>query len=953
MRRKSIYTIIILLVIAVNLIFAVSFAQTSNFEVISKSFKSSASSDVYPGSKRAQLRIDMRYIGSTTIYAVAGCLEDLPSGITPSYGYSLCSPARDLNGSAKVYVKPGDIIYFTFYLDVDKSVTPGTYNVTLVISYRDGDAGATLYNESYTINITISPYPELKFTVVDASWSPGAYPGTIDTALRVTLRNNGESALRNAIVKLKLPSGMEPSELQTQLGYVDVGDQATLQFNDIDIDEYLTPGTYTVTLTINGVAETPDEVTYDASTTILTSVKVDALTSDLYVIKPLAAQWGEARPRPSYPSSRYMPLTITLINDGEYDVTSLKVKVSSSYLRPIKPEDVYSARIYPGGSCSLTLYFDVAEYAPDTFNIRIDLDYWVDLGGGTLVKISSSHSISTFVEEYVGTHSDGIYVVSAGWLNNYNVFPNTDNATYQVIIANRLPFQISGIKATLALPKGFTGNERGKATAYLDGPLASYSTATLLFRISVGNVTSGSYEATLTLDYIAQSGGPGTRRVEQHKVEITVVNDSNAIELISVNWLGSAVEPGTYGVILRVDMRDNYIDSMSGVILELDLPQGFLSALDNTSRVKVASASPELIQAVQQVTPQNIPALISMIRSMATSPSPQQYSRGDTITFLLPLNVLVNSTGTYWASGKISYIDSWGCRREYSIELPMIVLGSTRYIDVELTGSLSVKSRYANMTLTLRNIGSSPAYNVYLTIRPSQNAPILIATPSTIYIDRLDAGSKTSIPVTFAFNPMGYQSVMGATTVINYGVVPLTISISYKDANGYSHSYDTSITVALEPFIDIVVRDLKAEASGGTVEISGTLINYGSATAYRVEVKVYVNGKTSSSFIGDMDPGAQTAFRIDLEDVSEVSDVAKISVGYYNIFNEYDHRELNVSIVKLPPKTEEEAAREAPAPPYGLVIVIVIVVFLILVGLLVYRLYKSHMRKLRGEAAVQ
>jgi hypothetical protein len=967
--RKSILIAIILTTLPLLLIatFTTTQASSGNFEVLSTTFKSSVGADVYPGSKRASLRVDVRYVGGSSISDISGQIKDLPSGISPSY--SPTSPARGLDGAVKASAKPDDVFYFEFYLDVDKSVSPGTYSATLVISFKN-DTSRPSIHEYYMVDLVIAQYPRLNLVAVDASWSPDAYPATTSTSLKVTIRNMGDCNLRNAIVKLRLPSGMSPEESTTQLGALARGDQATIQFNYIDVSESVRPGSYSATLYINGTAQTPDGVAYDASTSISFTIEVKALSADLYVLRLFSAQWGEARPgeapSPTYPGSKYAPLTVTIANVGKYDVTSLRAKASSQYLEPVRSEQVYSTRIYSGGSCSPTFYFNVKENAPESFSVTVDLEYWIDLRGGTLVKIIDSQSIQVFVERYIGTESEGLYVVSYGWLNNYNVFPHTDNATYQVTVANRLPFSVRGLKASLALPSGFRGDRGSVAIAYVDGPIRSYSTTTLSFRVSVDDVKPGGYEAALTLDYIVDSGGPGARRVEKYEVILGVVNDSEALELVSATWLGSAAEPGTYGVLLRVDIRNNYVDSMSGPVLELNLPKGFFSSIDNSSKVKVAPASPQALQMAQQAIPQNLQALISMIGSAASSPQAQQYSRGDVISFLVPLNVLVDSTGTYLAVGDVSYVDPWGCARKCQIEVPLVVLGSTKYLEVKFSGSLSAKNRYTNATMWLRNVGSSSIYNVMLTIKPAQSAvttsalgatstSLLIATPSTIYIDVLDPHSQMAVPVTFAFNPTGYQSVMGATTIMNYGVVPLTVSISYKDANGYSHSFDTTVTIALEPFIDIVVRDLKAEASGNVLEVSGTLINYGSATAYRVEVRVDAGNSSSSSFVGDVDPGSQTAFRVRVQASESLGDTAKLYVSYYNIFNERDARELPISITRVQPKVEEKPSGQAFPALYGigLLTIILVAIFLVLVGLLIFRLYRSHMKKMRSEAAVQ
>jgi len=955
--RRSAFIVIALATLLLMLIVAsTASASSDNFKILSTTFKSSAGTDVYPGSRRAHLRIDVQYLGQTTIYAIAGQLK-VPNGISPSYGYGLTSPARDLNGTTKSYAKPGDAFYFDFYLDVDKSVNPGIYNATLTISFRNETRPSEYLSESYSINIVIAQYPQLNLAVVDASWSPGAHPGTIGTSLRITVRNVGDCDLRNAIVKLKLPSGMSPEESTAYLGALARGDQATMQFSGIDVGENVRPGTYSAVLYVDGSAQTPDGVAYSASTTVPLAIEVKAVTADLYVLRLFSAQWGEARPSPAYPGSKYAPLTITIVNVGKYDVTSLRARASSQYLEPVKSEGVYSARIYSGGSCSLTFYFNVKEQAPESFHVAVFLEYWVDLGGGTLVKVKHDQDMQVFVERYTGTEGEGLYVASYGWLNNYNVFPCTDNATYQVTVANRLPFSVRGLKASLALPSGFKGDRGSTATAYVDGPVQSYSTTILSFRVSVGNVRPGTYKAVLILDYVVESGGPGARRVERYEVDLGVVSDSEALELVSAGWLGSAAEPGTYGALLRVDIRNNYVDSMSGTVLELSLPQGFFCSIDNSSRVKVAPTSPEVIRAVQQAIPQGLQSLVSILRSAVLSPPQErQYSRGDVISFLVPLNVLVDSTGTCLAVGNVSYVDSWGCVRRCRVEVPLVVLGSTKYVEVKFSGSLSAKSRYTNATLWLRNIGSSPMYNVELTIRPVQgvtSTPLLIATPSTIYIDALAPNNQVAIPVTFAFNPAGYQSVMGATTIVNYGVVPLTVSISYKDASGHSHSFDTTVAIALEPFIDIVVKDLRAEASGNILEVSGTLINYGSATAYRVEVRVWAGNGSSSTFVGDVDPGSQTAFRVRVPISESASGIATMSIGYYNIFNEHYVRELPISITRVQPKVEEGPAREAPPTFYGILTIALIAAFLVLVGFLIFRLYRSHMKRIQAEAVVQ
>jgi cytochrome b subunit of formate dehydrogenase len=104
-----------------------------------------------------------------------------------------------------------------------------------------------------------------------------------------------------------------------------------------------------------------------------------------------------------------------------------------------------------------------------------------------------------------------------------------------------------------------------------------------------------------------------------------------------------------------------------------------------------------------------------------------------------------------------------------------------------------------------------------------------------------------------------------------------------------------------------------------------------------------------------VDPGSQTAFRVRLQASESLGDTAKLCVSYYNIFNERDARELPISITRVQPKVEEKPSGQALPAIYGisLLTIVLVAIFLVLVGLLIFRLYRSHMKKMRSEAAVQ
>lgn len=939
MNKKGILIIPLTIILIIS-IQSPSTAQTINFQILNIIWRTTANTPVYPGSMNTQLRIEAKYNGSINIQACNGRLEELPKEITPSTGQGYISPARNPNGTVATNILPGDIIYFTYQLDVNKTITPGKYKAKLIISYR---AAGNIIEENHEITLTINPYPPIKISIIDAYLTPSSYPNTINTNLRITLMNKGESRITGGTIKLNLPSNFNPTEIKIQAPVIEINEQTTINFNDIDITENTQPGLYTATIQLNATLQTRDGVTYNQTTIENLQIKVESTPINLRILSPVAIQWGETRPTPTYQNTRYTALTITIMNNGGYDAQGITATVESQYLKPVKPVDTYQGRLTTGGTCTITLYYDINPYAPSQFNIQITLSYWVDLGGGTMTKITSTHTKTINIEEM--PRGGGTEIISTTWQNNINVYPNTENATLQITIANKQPYTIRGLKATLKLPKGMSGNNGEYSTTYINGPIQSYATTTIPIQISIGETPPGKYKAKLTLEYIAETGGPGTKFIDQHEITINVISDIEAIEVINVYWMQSTVEPGTYGAMLRIDVRNNYIDSMNGPIMEIKLPKGFINAFNNKSNtIKITPVTQQAIQQLIQA-PTNLQAILTLMQT--STQQKQQYTRGETLTFIAPINIQVNKTGIYHANITLSYIDGWGCKRSVEAEIEIPVLGATKYINAEISGRINIKSRYTTLNLTLNCIGSSPAYNVYITLRSLQTNPILIATPSTIYLEKLYG--EINIPINFAYNPTASQTALGATTIINYGVIPISIQIQYRDASGNQHTYETTIAVAIEPYIDLIIKDLKAELSSGNLKISGTIINYGSATAYRVKIQTKtLNTKTTSeTYIGDIEAGGQIAFRIDLKGVMETEEKAEIMVIYQNIFNEQYTRSLETGITKIeiitPPKTQEEI----PLTNWHTV-TIAVIIFLVIIGALSYKTYRNYMKKLKS-----
>jgi len=1007
---------------------------------------------VYPGSKRVDLKIEVVYLnGTANASSVVGWLKTT-EGIGFSSGSGACSPALLLNRSVAEKVALGDYITFEYLLDISASLTPGTYQLMLNISYFKESA---LASETHQIDLIVSPYPPLALRVVDAYFSPAPYIGSGNTNLYIILENAGNNSINSADFNVTLPENFTVENPRASTGLVNKGDRFTLTFSGVSIPSNVQASVYNLTLFADVSARTEDGVPYSDSTSFIVAVKVETpppeqplmlgavntfyngspspllpsaknvvlrvylvnklteaisamsvnvvLPDRIYVravsgtyingatpggscfvdvtvdvdsqisvgikegilnvtylktvsgssfimhqtvrfpinvetvhsyvpeVSLVTAYWGYPDPTPVYPTSRYVPLTVRLINEGRYSIEGIVVNVSSPLLTPIKGSDACSTTLVSGGYCTAVLYFDINTSAlnvPAIVSVSYKFTEY-----GTHINLAREFNLPLLVESYPASESL-ISLVDAGWENSAIVFPKTSNATYQITLANRAPYSIAGIKLQLKIPAGMLSKGKNEATSYFEGPVRSLATFTASFTVSVGEVSPGSYDANLTVDCILLSGGPGVRRVENLKLYIDVNDDGSALQIADSRWYEGSVGPNTYGAHLIVLVRNVYVDGLRGALLKLDLPKGMYNSADNSSSVKITPVSIQLPQPLQA---QNLMEILTNLLNAPQVNPTQVFNRGDFLTFMTTVNLFDVKVGTYKINGSLSYIDLWGGEREIPIVVSVPILGKTEYLEISMDRNINLRSRFVNASLNMKNRGSSPIYDAYLAISPYQGAPILIASPAVNYIESIGAGESVSIPITLAYNPLGFYAQTVGASSITYGPVPLMVSVIYRDAGGSSNMFNNSITVTVEPFIDLLIRNVRATGTNSSSTVTGIIVNCGSSAAYRVEAELKVGERVESSFIGDVDPGSEVAFRVD---VDKFSSSAVLSIKYYNVFNEVESKQINVTV-----KLQEETTTKPPQieQPYleRWIIVAGVIVFMAIAILLIYKMMKK------------
>ena len=648
--------------------------------------------------------------------------------------------------------------------------------------------------------------------------------------------------------------------------------------------------------------------------------------------------WGRTQPQTVFGYEKRVPLTIVVSNFGRYSAQSVVVYVKplNSSVESVVDRALCANTLAPHASCTVTTYFNIGfGEGKAVFSVVVSYE---NTNFGTLALRNVSFRIALNVEKFAG--GSGVYVVSSGWSNSWPAYPGTQNATYTITLVNMWPYTISGINATLYLPKGFSHKGKGYVTAYIAGPVRSLDTFSMSFTVTIDrNVEPGIYRAKLVVSYVVDVGGSQMKWVDVRYVDMEVNSLSNAITLVTVRWLGSAPEPGTYGAMLAIVLRDNYVPSMSGVVLRISLPEGFTCSINNESvatippaNIGTVPAAPSNVESLQR-------ALAALMSSSASAAQAISVSKGQFVTFVVPLNILVDKPGTYIANATLDFVDQWGNVRLISFRIPIKVMGFTKIIEVEPLNSLSFENGTCVLKLAIRNVGSAPLYDTYVYVVP--RSPIAIPKSVVKYLGTLPPKKTEILNITFVYNPFNIVSMGGMA--VSYQSLPLVVSFEFRDALGYRHVFNTSISVSVAPFIYIALgSDTNARYREGTLVVSGTVINYGIATAHSVWVYACVNSSCGSTFVGDIDEASQAAFRVELEVPKPVSK-ALVKVAYLDSYGVMHVKEFVLPvIIENVSATAIAATQRAGFTIAHGVVIAAVAIFLTGVGLAIARYLRRH-----------
>lgn len=888
----------------------------------------------YNESKELTLYVTMRNLDHSRIDSIVAILE-LPEGMT----------ARDgKNYIVATYTTPvffGDVFTLRFPGINTSLSNTGELKFELKLSIVASYNNAEYYvNSTYLIRANTSSEKLLHLT--ETRWVYGgttarALPTSKGIILELRFVNTGPDTVTSITPSIALPSGFRiDSYGGSCLSGVAGASACTLQVQ-LDIDASVAPGNYESILHLYYIVRSGNSLLFGEDT-FTVSLNIDNPAQYFPDIQLSNVRWGTATPQTAYPGGRQIPAHIEIVNLGRYTARNIYVSAFpiNSSVRIIANEKLCAATLPSGGSCTFTPYLDLGDATQGKVILSVNVEYAVTEYGSFILQ-NQTFLVSLPIEKYAAQYLGDIVLTEASWASNYPVYPETENATLMIRLANHYPYNIASLTGRLTLPEGMRVSGPMNLD-YVSGPIAPNQEVMLTYRVSVGDVPAGIYEASLELSYIIQSGGSSVLRNESIKIPIQINQVRRGIEVVTTGWYGVPPQPGTYGNLMYIVLRNNDFPVVKGAVADIRLPPGFTNAINNGTEVKLplSSSLPQL--PAGNVNPSG--GIEQIIKNLVGAPLQPAitFSEGDFLYLILPINIQNVSLGEHILQINLTFFDQWNNIRTLPFQAKFVVPGSSLLVKVWADTPLDFsESRNTTLPLNIVNLGSASIYNVYLYIY----SPVSTILPKSlpVYIDELKPYERKVLNLSVYYNPYVSQQ---AAIPITYGNMPFMAGVMYTDVLGNRHTYNISFTVSVQPFIELKVDDLKAVKEGSSIRISGTITNLGNAPAQRITARIKIGSfEGDSYFVGDLDPSSQTSFSVSTIYEKPVTSVTLV-LEYRNPYNEIEIMEINTSLKEYPTTTTTPPPQTPWFDIYRLGTALAVILFLILIAIMLRKYLKQH-----------
>ncbi len=403
-----------------------------------------APASLLPSAKDVDLSIRLLNKGPSSIRTITPYIE-APEGIV----------VKDIRMESYTGVSPGDITQVSMRIDIDDSMEPGIYNITLktLLVIRSGDTLSYVWEEHVIPIIVADPedYRPL-LSIVDAYWGRGTpqtvYPGQRMVPLYIDVYNYGRyTAYDTTATIAPLNNTVVVVEGTSVLGDIGAGALAT--------------GVYTLDLarTSNGTLYFTISIRYVVKIygAFIEYVEKHSIAIPLYQfegykgvgLEVVDSYWSID---PIFPNTENVSYSITIVNRYPFNVYGVKAKLILP--RGFTSDGKEYATAYVSGPLStlqtttLSFTVSVGDIGPGLYEAKLILDYVVQVGGPW-----KSFRESTIVYLRVNDPRDAIAFIDSYWLYQSSV-PGSYGRYMVIILQNKLFPTMRGVVAKIVFPRG-------------------------------------------------------------------------------------------------------------------------------------------------------------------------------------------------------------------------------------------------------------------------------------------------------------------------------------------------------------------------------------------------------------------------------------------------------------------------------------------------------------------
>ena len=894
---------------------------------------------VYPGARGVFLHAVLENMGRYSLSDLK-IKVSLPNGFSNEFGLKI------INTSVEGVYGYGDFIDIMIGpIYIDPVISDGIYYADLGIrGVATVDGASIIVKQSLLLPLIVSGY-EADFDVVNVEWSYMGQPafalsGSKDITLIVTVAYRGEEDIAGVSPTLLLPSGFIVKEVSGYPQTIPSSAVFSIAFT-LDISEDVEPKYYSAVLNL-GYVVSPNTLNLVKSVNLNFPVLVSNRALFDTQINIVEVSWGASGASEVYPLSKDNPLRIELANYGPYDAQGVILSIYLPEGFSVDANNVSASTMLAVGSFAIaTFYVSVGDVEPGTYNFNFSIRYIIRLYGCELNKVFRySSSIEVYNPPFPKPY---LKVLSYQWENNYNVYPGTRGVQLVIELGNDAPYPISAIHIYPDLPEGFSLTE-GEVLPYVGGPIPQWSPFTFSLGLDIDPSTEPGYHTiAFSIEYVLDTGEGGLKISESINITV-VVDELGGIRYLFYRWIGYSPGPGSADALLVLVFRNDYFEAMNGLYAEVRLPDGFISTYSGASIVNV---TPYIAASLNEVT-SILSSYTDGLDSFVNLPVSGTVSKGDYIIIPLPMMISVDiPIGEYATYVTLNFIDEWDMVRELTLECRYKLPGSVDYVEViEDKSKLVIGDRETNVSIVVRNPGSSPMYDVYIGV--NSLSQVVMFSSTLKHIDVINPGEEIQLT---------WRATVSPTTSY-IGGIPVLVSIAYFDSIGAPHMLNQTVILYVEGLARLKVIDVYVEpeppAPNSIISVSATIVNVGSHTAKNTEVYLMgehlITNSDSYTFLGDIDEGTQIPFTLygfvgDYEGEATIYLIIK----YDNVYNEESTIEYPISIrVEAKP-----APVEAPTTPVGFIedywkvlVVGVVSIFLVLSVILIYKMYRASKTRL-------